>query len=229
MFIRCTTGCACDLLLFFAYQYTSYSKAFCLFFTNTLYCPFLATYILNEKVKTWDIIGIIFGFTGMMLLVQPWKSAENISAANDLLGSIFGILSGVLAAVALIYTRKIATNIHFTVQPFYFQLATNIMSSIWSLVPFHTDKSPIYSFQMYLCVLALAAMIIFQQSFFSKSMQYNSVGAVNVLNYMAIPFGYFLDWILMGQTFDGLELIGAGLIFGINIVIATLRIKGYID
>ena len=46
MLKRCITGCACDLLMFYAYQYTSYSKAFCLFFTNTLYCPFLAAYIL---------------------------------------------------------------------------------------------------------------------------------------------------------------------------------------
>jgi len=118
---RCITGCACDLLMFYAYQYTSYSKAFCLFFTNTLYCPFLAAYILQEHVKKWDVIGIIFGFTGMLLLVQPWKDTTgNITLVNDLIGSSFGLASGFLAAVAMVYTRQLATNLHFTVQPFYF-------------------------------------------------------------------------------------------------------------
>jgi hypothetical protein len=51
---------------------------------------------------------------------------------------------------------------------------------------------------MYLCIVILAAMIIFQQSCFSKSMQYNTVGVVNVLNYMAIPLGYLLDWAIIG-------------------------------
>jgi len=69
MLKRCVFGCACDLLMFYAYQYTSYSKAFCLYFTCTLYGPFLAAYILKEQVKKWYVIGIIFGFTGMLLLI----------------------------------------------------------------------------------------------------------------------------------------------------------------
>ena len=69
LLLRCITGCACDLLMFYAYHYTSYSKALCLFFTNTLYCPFLAAYMLGERVKTWDVVAIVFGFTGMLLLV----------------------------------------------------------------------------------------------------------------------------------------------------------------
>ena len=45
---------------------------------------------------------------------------------------------------------------------------------------------------------------------------------------MAIPLGYLLDWVVVGQKFDSLEIIGAGLIFGVNTVIACLRIFGVI-
>jgi len=51
---------------------------------------------------------------------------------------------------------------------------------------------------MYFYIAVLAAMIMFQQSCFSKSMQFNTVGVVNVLNYMAIPLGYLLDWAILG-------------------------------
>jgi len=60
-------------------------------------------------------------------------------------------------------------------------------------------------------------------------MQYNTVGACNVIDYMAMPLSYLLDWAIVGQKFENLELVGAGLIFGINILIAILRIRGQID
>ena len=69
MVMRCLVGFFSDVLLFVAFEYTSYAKAFCIFFTNTLMTPFLARYMLGEKIKKWDIIGIVFGFAGMILLI----------------------------------------------------------------------------------------------------------------------------------------------------------------
>lgn len=45
--------------------------------TNTLIAPFLASWMLKEPVKKWDLIGIILGFNGMLCLVQPWKTNLN--------------------------------------------------------------------------------------------------------------------------------------------------------
>jgi hypothetical protein len=41
---------------------------------------------------------------------------------------------------------------------------------------------------------------------------------------MAIPLGYLLDWLIIGQKMNELELLGASLIFGMNVTIASLRI-----
>lgn len=144
MFLRCFTGCLCDLLMFLACQFTSYSKGFCLFMTNTLYCPFLAYFMLGEPVKTWDIIGITFGFTGMILLVQPWRGTGDITLENDLIGCFLGLFSGIIAAIALIYTRRLAANLHFTVQPFYFTFAMNLTCSVWSILIPNKERLPDY-------------------------------------------------------------------------------------
>ena len=69
LFLRAICGFGSDILLFVAFQYTSYSKAFCLFFTCPLMCPFLARCILKEPIKTWDIIAVILGFIGTIMLV----------------------------------------------------------------------------------------------------------------------------------------------------------------
>ena len=61
------------------------------------------------------------------------------------------------------------------------------------------------------------------------AMKYNSIGMVSVLLYLAIPMGYFLDWLCLGKKFGGLELGGAAIICFVNIGIAVCRVKGYID
>ena len=63
----------------------------------------------------------------------------------------------------------------------------------------------------------------------AKSMQFNTVGVASILLYLAIPMGYFLDWICFNRAFGKLELGGAGLICGANIGISFMRVKGYID
>ena len=41
--------------------------------------PFMAKCMLGEKIKLWDIVGIISGFVGVLILVQPWKVPEDDS------------------------------------------------------------------------------------------------------------------------------------------------------
>ena len=60
-------------------------------------------------------------------------------------------------------------------------------------------------------------------------MQYNTVGIVQVILYLAIPFGCFLDWAVLNEPMNAMELGGAAVICTLNITIATLRVKGIID
>ena len=60
-------------------------------------------------------------------------------------------------------------------------------------------------------------------------MQYNTVGIVQVILYLAIPFGCFLDWAVLNQPMNGMEMGGAAIICLLNITIATLRVKGIIE
>jgi drug/metabolite transporter (DMT)-like permease len=74
--------------------------------------------------------------------------------------------------------------------------------------------------------MTLAAIVCgsLMNIFFSLSWQYNSIGIIAVLIYLAIPLGYFLDWLFLGRDFSTNELIGAGLICVVNIIIVSLRL-----
>ena len=62
----------------------------------------------------------------------------------------------------------------------------------------------------------------------AASMKYNTVGAVAVILYMAIPLGYVLDMIFFKITLTPMEIVGAMIIVVVNITIACLRICGCI-
>ena len=70
-------------------------------------CPFLARCILNEPIKTWDIIAVLVGFVGTLMLVQPFAKSDQESG-SDLIGCIIGLASGFFAALAVVYLRKLA-------------------------------------------------------------------------------------------------------------------------
>ena len=56
-------------------------------------------------------------------------------------------------------------------------------------------------------------------------MKYNRPATVAVLNYLGIPLGYLLDWIVLDQKFGTLEIIGASIIFSTNVAIGLVRLR----
>ena len=74
--MRILAGFLSDVVLYSAFQYTSYSKAICIFFTNTLMIPFFARCILKEKIKKTDCFAILIGFAAMIMIIQPFKMVK---------------------------------------------------------------------------------------------------------------------------------------------------------
>ena len=96
-------------------------------------CPFLAMCILGERIKLWDIIAVVLGFVGTLMLVQPFKESE-ASSASDIIGCAIGLGSAVFAALAVVYLRKLAEQIHFTLVPMYNLMFATILAPIWSTI-----------------------------------------------------------------------------------------------
>ena len=145
--------------MFVSYEYTSYSKGFCLFMTGSLFIPFLAYKMLGEKIKKWDIIGILLGFVGMICLVRPWVTTNaNSEVKSDLIGCTFGFLAAVSMAIGMIYTRRLASGqykIHWSVQTFYYVFAGLIMNAVWGFSQ-PSMKQTQYSYEFYFWASGLA-------------------------------------------------------------------------
>ena len=113
----------------------------------------------------------------------------------------------------------------------YYSLAMSVFCPIWSLAMPVTKPMNLthYSVTLYLAIFGLACLEFCHLTAITKSMEYNTVGIVQVILYLCIPFGCFLDWAVLDEPMGGMELGGAAVICGLNIVIATLRLKGIIE
>ena len=108
-------------------------------------------------------------------------------------------MAAVNAALAIIYIRKLADQVHCAVQPMYYMMGMSVFCPVWSLV-LPVKKAAdltLYGYELYLAIIGLALVAFMQQATIAKSMQYNTVGIVQVILYLAIPFGCFLDWAVL--------------------------------
>ena len=57
----------------------------------------------------WDIIAVISGFVGTLLLAQPFNGGsnkdENHDRISDVIGCVLGICAAFFAALAVVYLR----------------------------------------------------------------------------------------------------------------------------
>lgn len=235
LFWRVMTGVGCDVFLFLAYEYTYYSQAFALFWAGALSVPFFAACLLGEKIKKWDIIGILSGIIGMLMITSAIKSTESKSVISILFGDFLAIIGALTASLALVYIRKITSEeyckgnqIFWSVQTFWFMFGLLNSSALWQYFAFDYRRTE-YSLELYLWTFAMGVIFVVQQSLFVVALKIVGAGSVAVINYLAIPFSYFLDFLFFGRAFGVMELAGGCLIFLTNVLITWARIKKYID
>jgi drug/metabolite transporter (DMT)-like permease len=139
MFTRCLNGFLCDVFMYIAFGFTDYSKAWCMFMTNTLFSPFMARYILGEQIKLADIVGILIGFIGMVLLANPFGQKEDAGVEEgsklwaDVIGLALGFCSAITAALAIVYARMVSDKVHHAIPAMVYPWLSCILSGVWSL------------------------------------------------------------------------------------------------
>ena len=146
--LRTITGFLSDILLFVAYNYTTFSKAQCIFFLNTIMIPICAYCIVREKIRKQDIIAIVISFAGMLLIIQPFKSSEaNINEdpeitkakfwktfAAESVGFGLAFMAAVAGALSVIFNKKCSDELHNSVVGFWNVMSNVLFCPLWSFI-----------------------------------------------------------------------------------------------
>lgn len=227
---RSITGFLTDVILFLAFTYTSYSKAFAINKTESLFSPFIAYYTIGEAVRAVDILGIIISFGGMLLMLQPWSAQEQGSLRNDMIGFSWALLGAIVNAWLFVFCRMISQDFHYSVPMIYYMLLGALFTPLMSLflpTP-KVELIPVYDMEFYVYIIVIVTLSYMAFLMFNASWRYNTVGTSAILIYLGIPMSYLLDWAVIGREVTLVEIFGAALITVTNVTIVLLRLFNYI-
>lgn len=199
--IRDGTGFAAMVCFFYAIPRLDLASAMLLNYSAPLFIPFIARIWLKEPLMPQVLGAVLVGFAGLLMILKPHLGMT--------LPALLGLLSGVLAAVAMVGIRRMAG-----VEPafrtvFYFSLFSTLASVLALPWGWRTPSAPEWLALLGIGTLAAAAQMLL-------TMAYHRAPAAQtgLYTYLAVLFAGIFGWLFWHETPDGLALAGMAVVIG---------------
>jgi drug/metabolite transporter (DMT)-like permease len=203
---RGLSGTIAMMLFFYCIGVLPLATAITLNYTSSLFISALTVLVLKEKFHVPLTIALAVGFTGVVLLLHPTL------AHNQLLPGLLGLLSGLLASVALLNVRHLGVlGEPGTRVVFYFNLIATLVSGVWML---RDTLHPVLISDLPL-LAAIGASATFAQLAMTHAYRTGQTLVVGSLAYSTIVFSA-----LFGLLFWH-ELLSLSAWLGIALIIAS--------
>jgi len=112
-------------------------------FSSPLFTVALAALILNERVRIYRWSAVVVGFVGVLVVLSPHLSGEELAAAvggaASLIGVVYAICGSLTNAGTAIQTRRLAQSESTSSIVFYFSLSCTLAGL--ATLPFAPAKS----------------------------------------------------------------------------------------
>lgn len=184
----------------------------------------------DERISTRKVAGIVFGFTGIIVLSS--RSLTDGRSIEDLfLGQMAIIAASFCYASATVYSRSVLKT---RVEPIV--VATTVMTFGALVSPLFVLLEPALGGRAWVPlgdVGSDALLVAFALGFFNTFIAYlffyfivQELGAfrATMVTYIVPVVGLLLGWLVLDEVIDSLLLLGAALIFT-GIAIINLRLK----
>lgn len=203
---RGLSGTLAMMLFFHCITVLPLATAITLNYTSSLFLSVLTVLVLKEKFHAPLNGSLVLGFAGVVLLLHPTLQQD------QLLPGLLGLLSGLLAGVALLNVRQLGMLGESGMRVvFYFNLIATLVSGVWMLRDTLQPVSPGNG----LVLVAIGAAATFAQLAMTRAYRTGQTLVVGSLAYSAIVFSA-----LFGLLFWH-ELLSLSAWFGIALIIAS--------
>lgn len=213
-FIRIASGLGCYAALFIIIRFIPISEALIYQYSASLWIPFIMFLWLKEKMdkKLWW--GIVIGFMGILLILQPDSSIVSFI-------SILGIVCGLLQGLSMVAVRKLAvTEPTVRILFYYFLISTLIVFPMaimnWAAIAWYD--------LIFLIGVGLSTYLA--QKFFAISLKFATPAVLAPVCYTCILYSGVIGWLFWNEIPEGITLAGMILIvFGCLLTIFMSRVK----
>ncbi len=167
-----------------------------------LFVPILAWLITGANTPHRVKLGILLGFIGIAIILNP---TTNIF--NDIY-SMLPLFAGFMIALAIIYVRLIGKVNTPNQMFFYYFYITTVISGIFAVIQWKTPDT----MDQWLLILAIGICGLFYQVLATYSYLKAPVRLMSPLVFMQTVFGGILDWIIWNNIPGISTIVGAVLV-----------------
>jgi len=215
---RALIGLASLALFFYAIAHLPLATAITLNYTSALFLAILMPLLLHERPKKILYGTVLLGFAGIVLLLKPHFSSQQILAGS------LGLLSGIGAALAYVHVKQLGKlNEPDWRTVYYFTLISTIGSGAWMLL------SQLLGLQGFVTLtwhdipmlLSLGASATIAQLAMTRAYRTGSTLIVASLAYTTVIFATVFGVIFWQESLSLSEYFAIGLIIISGIISAN--------
>ncbi len=206
--IRSFFWVAATAIFYYSITIIPVTKAFAIVFALPLFTTILAVIFLKEKLHVNRIMGLIFGFIGMLVIIQPGLSRFEIASILVILSAFFWALTDIII--------KVTSQAHpALVNSFYFCLFGCLIISPMAL---YSWKTPSNTDILWLLLMGA----IFAGNIIAVNHAYKKADLTTIMpfSFSQLIFSALFAYIIFGQMLNIYTVIGSIIIISSTSYIA---------
>lgn len=211
---RCVLGCLAMFASFASLKYLPIAHATVLGYIAPILAVILARLILKEEVTGARWLGVLFGFSGMLVLILPRVSGISIDQ-DYVFGAALGLLMAIFTSGAKIQIRSLAKTENAGAIAFYFALTCTI-AGLATLPLGWTLPSTEQWVWLIGCGFAGGVAHIMM----TLSYQYSEVSKLATFEYLSLVFAVFSDFLFFAIVPDANFYLSSVLIIAATLIVA---------
>lgn len=198
---RAAFGVAAMYCFFHALANLHLAEAILLTYSTPLFIPFIAWAWIREAPPPVTLLAVSLGIVGIALIVKPGAALFASGA------SLVGVLSGVLAACAMVTIRRISDTEPAPRIVFYFSALSTVLSAVPLLWAWRTPSAA-----SLVLLVAIGVSATLGQLCLTRAYSLAAAARIGAFTYVAVVFGGLLGWALWQERPDAASLAGMALV-----------------
>lgn len=197
---RGLVGVTAMFLFFAVIKLIPFGSAVSLRYVSPIFAGILAIFILKEKITPLQWACFLMAFIGVLLI-------KGMDTRVSFLGLGLILLSAFFSGMVYIIIRKIGQRDHPLVIVNYFMFTATCVGALFTLFNWQAPVGV-----EWFILFSMGFFGFFGQLFMTKAYQLAAIGTVAPMKYLEAVFALLVGWILFGEGYTVLGLIGIGLI-----------------
>lgn len=196
---------------FLSVTYIPLAQAVAICFTAPLFIVLLAGPLLGEKVPSMAWLAMAIGFLGSLLMVRPGFGAFHFA-------SLFAVAASLLYAASILLMRRIPASQGLGSIIFY-----NTAIMFLAPLPLAAWQWQSPSWKDWATMIGMGGLGFIAQYFINHAYRGGTTARIAPIEYMGLPYGIFFGILIWRDIPTSLDLIGASLILGANLLTSRMK------